>query len=128
MKDMFDSTTDFDYTLIMNQNEVEPKSGGNTEVSRQQAPEAPEVPDEKEVADRIYYEYEKMCLKEPTVLDKDDIYPHTYQWRAGDRYDPAKVEVVEAALRQGVRIANTEEYLKYAEAIRNRRFTPDSWD
>lgn len=78
--------------------------------------------------ERLYAEYEEMALKEPTILDRDDAYPHSYQWRVSDRYDPAKIEVLKAALSQGKRITDTEEYQKYIEDIKNRRFKPESWE
>ena len=78
--------------------------------------------------DRLYYEYEKMCLKEPTILDKDDAYPHSYYWRIGGRYDQAKVAVLKEALKSGKKIADTEAYEKYTEGLSKLRFAPDSWD
>ena len=78
--------------------------------------------------ERLYAEYEEMALKEPTILNMDDAYPHSYQWRVGDRYDPAKIEVLKAALSPGKRITDTEEYQKYIDDIKNRRFKPESWD
>ena len=69
-----------------------------------------------------------MCFKEPTVLDMDDIYPHSYQWRVGDRYDQGKLEALEEALRKGIKIADTEAYQRYIEEVRRRRFNPVSWE
>ncbi|MBE6028191.1 MAG: hypothetical protein E7227_06290 [Clostridiales bacterium] len=86
---------------------------------------------EKPVIDpweRLYSEYEEMCLKEPTILDLDDAYPHSYQWRVGDRYDPAKIEVLKAALMEGKRISDTEAYQEYLEDFKRRRFEPVSWE
>ena len=84
--------------------------------------------DGREAVDRLYSEYEKMCLQEPTVLDEDDAYPHSYQWRVADRYDPAKVEILEEALKESIKVADTEAYHRYVEEIKNHKFTPDSWD
>ena len=61
-------------------------------------------------------------------LDKDDIYPHTYQWRLGDKYDAGKAPVLEEAIKKGVRIADTEAYEKYIQEVKSRKFEPDSWD
>ena len=69
-----------------------------------------------------------MCFKDPTILDKDDAYPHSYQWRVGDRYDPAKIEVLKAALREGKRITDTEEYQNFIENIKSRKIEPLSWE
>ncbi len=84
--------------------------------------------DPKAAMDYLYNEYEKMCLKEPTVLDLDDIYPHAYQWRSSDRYDTAKIEVLEEALKHGLKIVDTAAYQRYVEAVKSRKFAPDSWD
>ena len=144
--DKFNKNDDFDYTIVM-----DPRYPGLDPVAPEQA--APAVPErsasqatssaapaapakeaaspEKPVIDpweRLYAEYEEMCLKEPTILDMDDAYPHSYQGRVGDRYDPAKIEVLKAALREGKRITDTEEYKKYLEDIKNRRFEPVSWE
>ena len=146
--DKFNKNDDFDYTIVM-----DPRYPGLDPVAPEQAaPAAPEkestpaaspkhaapaapakeaASPEKPVIDpweRLYAEYEEMCLKEPTILDMDDAYPHSYQWRVGDRYDPAKIEVLKAALREGKRITDTEEYKKYLEDIKNRRFEPVSWE
>ena len=132
--DKFNKNDDFDYTIVM-----DPRYPGLDPVAPENS-SAPAVPEkesaqaaspEKPVIDpweRLYAEYEEMCLKEPTILDMDDAYPHSYQWRVGDRYDPAKIEVLKAALREGKRITDTEEYKKYLEDIKNRRFEPVSWE
>ena len=78
--------------------------------------------------DRLYYEYERMSFRDPNVLDKDDAYPHSYQWRIGDKYDPAKKPVLEEAIEKGVRITDTEAYENYVEEIKHRKFTMESWD
>ena len=123
--DKFNKTDDFDYTIVM-----DPRYPGLDPVAPEQESAQAASP-EKPVIDpweRLYAEYEEMCLKEPTILDMDDAYPHSYQWRVGDRYDPAKIEVLKAALREGKRITDTEEYKKYLEDIKNRRFEPVSWE
>lgn len=84
--------------------------------------------DRKAAIDRLYDEYEKMCYKESTAVDKDDAYPHSYQWRIGDRYDEAKVAVLREALKERKLIADTEAYLIYVEEIKSRSFRPESWD
>ena len=76
----------------------------------------------------LYHDYEKMIFRDPTVLDKDDAYPHSYQWRVGDRYDPGKIEALREALNNRTRISDTQAYLKYIEDIKNRKFKPESWD
>ena len=133
---------DFDYTIVMDS-----KYPGMDPAAQEEAVEAaanagdakkgaagPAVPapepqiEYNDYYERLYAEYEEMCLKEPTVLDRDDAYPYSYQWRVGDRYDPAKIELLKAALVQGKRIIDTEEYKKYIEDIKNRRFKPESWD
>ena len=118
---------DFKYTIVLDGNFAD--AAGRVE----EPAEAEHVRDDahsehREMMDRLYYEYEKMCLKDPNTLDKDDIYPHTYQWRLGDKYDAGKAPVLEEAVRQGVRIADTEAYRKYIEEVKNRKFEPDSWD
>lgn len=82
----------------------------------------------RELIDRLYYEYEKMCLKEPTVLDTDDAYPHSYQWRIADRYEESKVLALEEALKNKIRIADTEAYQKFLEDVKSRKYSPVSWD
>lgn len=128
---------DYDYTLVLDSNYTETsehEEALGTEVERlmpqtvQEKAEQDGPADSREKADQLYSDYEKMCLREPTILDKDDAYPHSYQWRMGGRYDEDKIKVVEAALREGRRIEDTEAYQEYVEAIRNRKFTPDSWD
>ena len=69
-----------------------------------------------------------MCLSRNDALDKDDIYPRSYQWRMGDKYDPAKVDLVKTALRLGRRIEDTAEYEEYVEAISKSRIETISWD
>ncbi len=128
-----DNNTIYEYTIVLDgdylgTNESEEKLG---QTVARQAPEAESGSPEQDARadmDKLYAEYEKMCYRNPNVLDKDDAYPHTYQWRMGDRYDPAKKTVLEAALKYGVKIADTDAYRQYVEAMTNRRFMPDSWD
>ena len=144
--DKKDNAKDFDYTIVLDprypslddqeQAEAAAKAGAETaqggteaaktvEVSMKQAPEKD---DRKAAVDRLYAEYEAMCYKEPTVVDMDDAYPHSYQWRIGDRYDVAKVAVLREALKERKLIADTEAYLIYVEEIKSRSFKPESWD
>ena len=81
-----------------------------------------------EMMDRLYSEYERICFQDPNTLDMDDIYPHIYHWRIGDRYDPAKMPVLEDAIRQKCRIADTEAFEKYVNEVKSHKFQPDSWD
>ena len=139
-----DSVKDIDYTIVLDKNYSGPdldKTGGwqkelesfippdyNTASDRAASDAADESGDTRAMIDKLYSDYETMCLKEPTVLDIDDAYPHTYYWRMGDRYDPDKIEVIKKALKQGIKIAETDAYLEYVEKVKNRRFSPDSWD
>lgn len=145
---MTDNARDFEYTIVMDANyEGAVTETPNRTVERAKpaaqapgrssstAPDKAAEPAEPATgagfareAERVYAAYEKMCLKEPTVLDKDDIYPRTYQWRAGDRYDPDKVAVVAAAVKQHRRITETEAYARYVDEVTKRKFNPISWD
>ena len=123
--DKFKNNEDFDYTIVM-----DPRYPGLDPIRHESLAEAEKKP-EKVVIDpweRLYAEYEEMCFKDPTILDKDDAYPHSYQWRVGDRYDPAKIEVLKAALREGKRITDTEEYQNFIENIKSRKIEPLSWE
>ena len=123
--DKFKNNEDFDYTIVM-----DPRYPGLDPIRHEPLAE-PEKKPEKVVIDpweRLYAEYEEMCFKDPTILDKDDAYPHSYQWRVGDRYDPAKIEVLKAALREGKRITDTEEYQNFIENIKSRKIEPLSWE
>jgi hypothetical protein len=123
--DKFKNNEDFDYTIVM-----DPRYPGLDPIRHEPLAEAEKKP-EKVVIDpweRLYAEYEEMCFKDPTILDKDDAYPHSYQWRVGDRYDPAKIEVLKAALREGKRITDTEEYQNFIENIKSRKIEPLSWE
>ena len=118
------SEKDFEYTIVMDASYMGPDA---SDLKQDEAGQG-------EAADRIaeyellYFDYEKMILRDPTVLDKDDAYPHSYQWRVGDRYDPAKIAALEEALNNRVRISDTQAYKKYIEDMKNRRFKPESWD
>ena len=123
--DKFKNNECFDYTIVM-----DPRYPGLDPIRHEPLAEAEKKP-EKVVIDpweRLYAEYEEMCFKDPTILDKDDAYPHSYQWRVGDRYDPAKIEVLKAALREGKRITDTEEYQNFIENIKSRKIEPLSWE
>lgn len=118
---------DFDYTIVLDGNYAD--NSGHEEMSGTMIERLRREPDDaQEAMDRLYYDYERMCLKDPTILDKDDMYPHTYHWRMGDKYDPAKKAVLEEAIKLKVRVADTEAYQKYVEEISHRSFAPDSWD
>ncbi len=84
--------------------------------------------DLKESIDDLYREYEKMRLNEPTVLDADDIYPRSYQWRMGDRYDMGKVAALEEALKNWKKIEETEAYSKYIETVSRSGLAPGAWE
>ena len=123
--DKFKNNEDFDYTIVM-----DPRYPGLDPIRHEPLAEAEKKP-EKVVIDpweRLYAEYEEMCFKDPTILDKDDAYPHSYQWRVGDRYDPAKIEVLKAALREGKRITDTEAYQEFVEDIKGRKLEPLNWE
>ena len=141
--DKFDKAEDFDYTIVMDPRFPGVIPDGPAPAAETAAPAKEPIPaaeaaapakdaePEKPVIDpweRLYSEYEEMCLKEPTILDLDDAYPHSYQWRVGDRYDPAKIEVLKAALMEGKRISDTEAYQEYLEDFKRRRFEPVSWE
>ena len=123
--DKFKNNEDFDYTIVM-----DPRYPGLDPIRHEPLAEAEKKP-EKVVIDpweRLYAEYEEMCFKDPTILDKDDAYPHSYQWRVGDRYDPAKIEVLKAALSEGKRITDTEAYQEFIEDIKSRKLEPLNWE
>ncbi len=139
---MTGNNRDYDYTIVLDGNYLE-TSGHEEKLGKevkrlkpedqQTKTPADDSQDEKQTdskvrVDLLYSTYEKMLFKEPTIMDDDDAYPHSYQWRMGDRYDPGKIEVLEAAVREGKKISDTEAYQKYVEDVTNRKFTPDSWD
>lgn len=124
---------DMDYTVVLDRNYRGPVI--EAEQKKQEAEGAKAVPEpeiefdaSKAEAEKIYETYESMFIKDYTALDKDDIYPHSYQWRVGDRYSEDKLAVVEAAIRRKKRIAETEEYLEYVEKVKRSKFTPMSWE
>ena len=125
--DKFKNNEDFDYTIVM-----DPRYPGLDPIRHEPLAEAEKKPEPEKVVidpwERLYAEYEEMCFKDPTILDKDDAYPHSYQWRVGDRYDPAKIEVLKAALREGKRITDTEAYQEFIEDIKSRKLEPLSWE
>ena len=135
--DKFKNNEDFDYTIVMDPRypgldpiKHEPLAETGPEKSHEEKAPAKEKAassSERPVIDpweRLYAEYEEMCFKDPTILDKDDAYPHSYQWRVGDRYDPAKIEVLKAALSEGKRITDTEAYQEFIEDIKSRKLEP----
>lgn len=114
---------DFEYTIVMDASYTGP------DVNEFRKPEeGGDGPDANKEYELLYYDYERMILRDPTVLDKDDAYPHSYQWRVGDRYDPGKIAALEEAINNRVRISDTEAYRKYVEEMKNRKFKPESWD
>jgi hypothetical protein len=136
---------DFDYTIVMDKTYIapDPEDIRREEAARKAAKEQDKSPasnenqgkdqdkkpvDFRKLMDGLYDEYERMCFKEPTVLDKDDIYPHSYQWRARDKYDPSKKEVLEEALKLGVKIIDTPAYEKYAEEVKKSSSAAVKWD
>ncbi|MBE6019189.1 MAG: hypothetical protein E7230_02470 [Clostridiales bacterium] len=116
---------DFEYTIVMDPGLTEEEM---LQMFKTKEAPAPEADPAKAEGERLYAEYEKMCMKDPTVLDTDDIYPHSYQWRIGDKYDPDKIKVIKEALKLGERIADTEAYQMYLEEIKSRSYKPESWD
>lgn len=115
---------DFEYTIVMDASYRGPQIQAGAEASGKPA----EIDESKRDIDLLYDAYERMALMEPTILDVDDAYPHTYQWRMGDKYDPDKVAVVEEALREKKRITDTEAYKTYIDKISGSKFKPESWD
>ena len=106
---------DIEYTIVM-----DPEYANAVNVKKDADP--------KHAIDLLYEEYERMCKKDPTVLDKDDIYPRSYQWRMADKYDPAKVGLVREALKQSKKIADTEEYRAFTEEAKKSKLDSFSWD
>ena len=82
----------------------------------------------KQEIDLLYKKYELMCLSDPAVLDNDDIYPRSYQWRMVDKYDPARVALVREALKESKMIADTEAYQEFLEAAKKSKVDTFSWD
>lgn len=120
-----DKEKDIEYTIVMDPSYLGPtEEGMNTDVESIREGDA----FDRKAADHLYSEYEKMCYKLPTVLDADDAYPHSYQWRIVDRYTPSKIKVVEEALSRGVKIADTEAYALYLEEVKNSGVELDPWE
>lgn len=119
---------DMEYTVVMDKNYKAPvMEAAKKEAAAAKEPKV-QLSESQMEAEKLYEKYEKLFLRDFTALDKDDIYPHSYQWRVGDRYSEDKLTVVEAAIKQGKRIADTEEYLAYIEKVKNTKFTPGSWE
>ena len=120
-------TSEFEYTLVLGRDYLD--EDGKDPKTREEGKHFSELPTEQEEEmDRLYYEYETLWLRSPTVLDKDDAYPRSYYWRLGGRYDPDKKAVLEEALSTGKRIEDTDAYRKYVEKAKSMKFTPDSWE
>ena len=115
---------DFDYTIVMDASYTGPDVNDLKNVDEDIEKAADMVAD----YEMLYFDYEKMALMLPTVLDKDDAYPHSYQWRVGDRYDPGKIEALREALESKIKIEDTDAYRKFIEEIKGRKFKPESWD
>ena len=119
---------DMEYTVVLDKNYKAPVvEAGKKEAAAAKEPKV-QLSESQMAAEKLYEKYEKMFLRDFTALDKDDIYPHSYQWRVGDRYSEDKLTVVEAAIKQGKRIADTEEYLAYIEKVKKTKFSPGSWE
>ena len=115
---------DFEYTIVMDASYVGPDVNDFRETEKG----ADTANDPNAEAELLYRDYERMILRDPTVLDKDDAYPRTYQWRVGDRYDPAKLAAVEEAISNRCRISDTDAYQKFIDEMKDRKFKPESWD
>ncbi len=115
---------DFDYTIVMDASYISPDAND----FKQPEDSAAAAGDPNAEYELLYYDYERMILRDPTVLDKDDAYPHSYQWRMGDRYDPGKLAALEEALNNICRISDTQAYKKYIDDMKTRKFKPESWD
>ena len=115
---------DFEYTIVMDASYLGPDV--NDFRKPEEGTEAANDPNAE--YERLYYDYERMILRDPTVLDKDDAYPRSYQWRMSDRYDPAKLAAVEEAVNNRCRISDTQAYKKFIEEMKDRKFKPESWD
>ncbi len=112
---------DFEYTIVMDASYLGP------DVNDLRKPEEG-AEDPHAVEEKLYADYEKMVFMLPTVLDKDDAYPHSYQWRVADRYDPGKIEALQEALNNITTIEDTSAYKKFIAEMKNRKFKPESWD
>ena len=115
---------DFDYTIVMDASYISP----DVNDFKQTEEKAAAAEDPNAEYELLYYDYERMILRDPTVLDRDDAYPHSYQWRMGDRYDPGKIAALEEALNNICRISDTQAYKKYIDDMKTRKFKPESWD
>ena len=115
---------DFEYTIVMDAS----YTGPDVNDFRDADDGAEKAGDTNAEYELLYKDYERMILRDPTVLDKDDAYPHSYQWRMADRYDPGKIEALEEALNNVTRISDTQAYRKFLEDMKNRKFKPESWD
>ena len=115
---------DFEYTIVMDASYTAPDAN-DLRKPGEGAGQAGEAHAEDE---RLYADYERMAFRLPTVLDRDDAYPHSYQWRVADRYDPGKLAALEEALNNRSKIEDTEAYQKFIDEMKNRRFRPESWD
>ena len=115
---------DFEYTIVMDASYMGPDVNDLKKIDEDAGKAADMIAD----YEMLYFDYEKMCLKWPTILDMDDAYPHSYQWRIGDRYDLGKMEALEEALKSETKIENTEAYRKYISNVTHRKLPQMSWD
>ena len=112
---------DFEYTIVMDASYTGP------DINDLRKPEEGAMDPHSE-DERLYIDYERMAFRLPTVLDRDDAYPHSYQWRVADRYDPGKIAALEEALNNRIKIEDTEAYKKFINDMKSRKFKPESWD
>ena len=84
--------------------------------------------DPRRTMDHLYEAYEEMCFRDPTVLDRDDIYPRSKLWRSTDRYNLAKLAVLTEAVKNGIRLADTEAYKKFLGASARQAMAHMTWD
>ena len=115
---------DIEYTIVMDASYLGPDEEDLNQSEEEQAETANQIAE----YEMLYFDYEKMALMLPTVLDMDDAYPHSYQWRVGERYDEGKIAALQEALNNRSKIEDTTAYKKYVEDFKSRKFKPESWD
>ena len=112
---------DFEYTIVMDASYMGPDASDLKKTGEGAG-------DAHAEDERLYTDYERMAFRLPTVLDRDDAYPHSYQWRVADRYDPGKLAALEEALNNRSKIEDTAAYQKFIDEMKTRKFKPESWD
>ena len=115
---------DIEYTIVMDASYIGPDPEDLKKTEEEQTAEANQIAENE----MLYFDYEKMALMLPTVLDVEDAYPRSYQWRVGDRYDEGKIAALQEALNNRTKIEDTTAYRKYVEEFKSRKFKPVSWD